>query len=187
MKGIIYLTLGIILFSQMGNAVAVGVTREDTLLQVLTYGYSIKKLSAAQNLIAQKYGFYYHFVGGCTIPPELIDSINRENDITYGILEKRHGKGWQDRYNAALNELLCYLEEVEALVEKEPYIIQKQRQLQQNHNNLYLDVMPMSPDGRRFDVSASSWNGTTETHYFDMEVDAVTRTVKLISQKPEEK
>lgn len=185
MKGIIYLTLGTILFLQRENVAAVRETCEDTLLTVLTYGLTIQRVSATENLVAKKYGFRYYSVGGCVNPPELEDSVKRVNNIAYGVLEKRHGKGWHDCYIEEVNKLLDYMEKAEALVEKEPYIIQKRRELkaQQKGHELYLDVIPTSLDGRQIQVSAYTLNDNTQTSYFEMEVDAVAQKVKLLSQK----
>jgi len=187
MKVFIYLTLGIALFSQKGKtAAAVRDVREDTLLPVLTYGYSTFMISRVVNLVALKYGFYYHSMGGCVISPELEDSIRRDNKTTDSILEKLHGKGWQDRYNAEVAELMCYLDEATALVEKEPYIIQKRRELEAQQKQLYIEVMPRSADGSEIDASAYIWNSGTDTHCFEMDVNAVTGTVTLLPQKPAE-
>jgi len=185
----IYLWLGTlaVLFCLQGNAVTARDIRNDTTPTILTYGFRIMELERARNVVAQKYGFRFFTVAGCIVTQQLMDSINKENDATYAILEKQLGKNWEKRFDNEVEKVKKIQYRIEALAMKEAYIIARQQELAKHNNNLYFLITPL-PNSREWEVKAYGWETeeyTEQMIFYKMKADLRRKKIELLSSKVE--
>lgn len=169
---------------------------KDTVVRILTYGLPNWTRDRASNVVAIKYGFQYYAVAGCVVTKDLTDSVKRENDIALRILEKRLGKNWEKRFEEDVDKMIARLDEVEKLVRKERYIIDKEQELEKDQKELQFLIAALPLPLRQkehesghicqqFDVKAYGWEGDACIMYYRMQVELDRKNVKLISSKPE--
>ena len=188
MKGYILLGTMAMVLCFKSRAAAKTNTYNDSTLRVLTSGMRIIELDRAKGVVAKKYGFQYYSVAGCMVTPELLDSIKRENDITYAILEKKFGKDWENQFDAEVKRVIPIQKKVEELVEKQCYIIEKEQELAKTNRSLHFFINPL-PDSRQCDVKVYAWETRDEEEVpvilFRMKVNSVKNKVELLSSNPE--
>lgn len=128
----------------------------DTSLKILTYGLPDKESTRAMNTVAKKYGFHYYPVAGCFITESLLDSVNRENKKAYEILDKRFGSNWRFKFDEEVDTMERKQDYVEELVKKQDYIIAKQKELENDGNDLDYKIEPTDKQNV-FTVKAYGW------------------------------
>lgn len=152
----------------------------DTTLKILIYGLPNMEQRRAMNTVAKKYGFTYFAVAGCIISEKLSDSVRKENKRVYEILERRFGNNWRPTFAAEVDTMQQLQQQVEALVKKEQYIINKESELEKDGNGLEYLIDPIAGQNT-FDVKAYGWeqcNGETElVIYYKMTVDLSKKAV----------
>lgn len=139
-------------------------TNVDTTLQILTHGLPDREQQRAMNSVAKKYGFRYYGVAGCIVSEHLLDSVNKENERVYKILEQRFGKDWLLTFATEVDTMERLQAQVEELVKKENYIVDKENELEKDGNGLYYLIDPTDKQNV-FAVKAygwGQWNGETE-------------------------
>jgi len=92
--------------------------KRDSTLRLLTYGLPHFEMQNAENVVATRYGFHYYGVAGCDVNQELEDSVEKVNAPVYAYLEKRHGKGWYDKFTKDVEKEFLVQKEVLDLLEK---------------------------------------------------------------------
>ena len=170
-----------------GQALVAWDTRNDTVPTVLTYGFRIMELEIAKVVVAKKYGFRFLSVAGCMVTPQFVDSVKKENDATYAILEKRLGKNWKKRFDKEVEKVKEIQYRIEALAMKEPYIIAKQQELAKHNNSLNFLITPL-PDSKEWEVKAYGWETeeyTEQLIFYKMKADPRKNKVELLSSEPE--
>ena len=91
----------------------------DTLPRILTYGLKDKNRWEAVQLVAARYGFTYYSVAGCVVSHALMDSVKRENQIVYAVLDYRLGKNWQQRFLQDVDTMYQQLSDIGSLKDDE--------------------------------------------------------------------
>ena len=71
----------------------------DTSLKIISTGLTDLETITQLDSLSKKYGFKYYPIG-CVVNPQLMDSVENENKISYEILEKRNGKYWRKNFNS---------------------------------------------------------------------------------------
>ncbi len=71
---------------------------KDTSLKIIVTGLADLESIIQLDSLAKKYGFKYYPIG-CVVSAQKMDSVDRVNNRTYNILEKRYGKGWRKNFN----------------------------------------------------------------------------------------
>ncbi len=157
---------------------------KDTTLKILTYGLPDMNESHARNSIARKYGFSYYAVAGCVVSKELRDSILQENKKGYDILSKKFVKDWRSKFEEEVDTMRKLQPEIEKIVKKAKFIIEKEEVLNKENNCLYYDI-DITPQKNIFTVKAYGWGKLNDIEemlvYYIVSVDTITKSVKLIS------
>jgi hypothetical protein len=125
-----------------GNGVRISnasINKKDSVLRVLTYGFTTLQGGTADAVIAHQYHFCYYPVTGCVVTKALLDSINAENAKVYQALAKEYGANWKQAYARKVDSLSALLEQAKAIVSKQPLV---QKLNRQHNNNLYYHVAP---------------------------------------------
>lgn len=73
--------------------------RKDTSLKIITTGLASLETITQLDSLAKKYGFKYYPIG-CVVPKQTMDSIEKENKLTYTLLEERYGENWRKNFNS---------------------------------------------------------------------------------------
>lgn len=156
----------------------------DTTLKILTYGLPNREQQRAMNTVAKKYGFHYFGVAGCVVSENLLDSVNRENKRVYEILGQKFGKDWRLKLASEVDTMKRLQANVEELVKKENYIIDKENELEKDGNGLEYLVDPTDKQNF-FTVKVygwGQWNGEMELIvYYKLNVDLTDKKVTKIS------
>ena len=157
----------------------------DPTIRILTYGLPDFELSRAQNAVAKKYGFSYYAVAGCIVTQELLDSVEMKNNTTFKILDQELGPDWQIRFEKEVDTMQQLQREVESLVRKETFIIEKEKQLHKEGSGLYFNI-DLTDTSNLFDVKAWGWgniNGESElVVYYTILVNLSNQKVTKISE-----
>ncbi len=132
---------------------------KDTSLKIISTGLPSIEAITQLNTLSKKYGFKYYPVG-CVVTKQLMDSIQRENNLTYKILEDRFGRGWRNNFNsqyAKINQLRLQADSI--ITARFP----------QKNKNFYYLITPIE-NRNYYQVkvySTDSLNGKTElmVHY----------------------
>ena len=158
---------------------------EEPIVKILTYGLPDFDRSRAQNNVAKKYGFTFYAVAGCVVTQELLDSVERENNITFKLLEQKLGHDWETRFEKEVDRMQQIQNEVETLVGKEKYIIEKEKELEKEGNGLYFQI-DLTDSENIFDVKAYGWkyiNGESErVVYYTIVVNLYNKKVTKVSE-----
>lgn len=161
---------------------------KDKGLRILVYGLGDRYYDRALNTVAGKYGFSYLPVAGCVVTPELRDSVFKENNITYSILEQKFGQGWRSRFEVEVDTMYQWQKEVQALVENEKYIADKKKELGKADDELYYAITPATQINV-FNVNAYSWTIKNDKHiivvYYKLSVDLKNRKINVVNSTPE--
>ena len=65
---------------------------------IYTYGLSSNDDVGAVEGLSEKWKIKYHSVSGCMVDAKTIKEVEAKNKITYAVIEREYGKGWQERY-----------------------------------------------------------------------------------------
>jgi hypothetical protein len=132
---------------------------KDTSLKIIVTGLTDLETITQLDSLAKKYAFKYYPLG-CVVTKQLMDSVEKENNITYKILEKRYGKNWRNNFNSQYYTVSRVRLQADSLINKNfP------------HDNKYFHyvVMPnQQKNGYQIKVySTDSLNGKSEliVHY----------------------
>lgn len=71
---------------------------KDTVLRMLTYGLPDFEQERAMNTVAAGFGFCYYRVAGCVASQRLIDSVEKQNAITWNKVAQQFGKDWEEHF-----------------------------------------------------------------------------------------
>jgi len=158
-------------------------------LVYLTYGLPLEgDRENADWVIANKWGFTYKRVAGCTVTTQLLDSVNAHNDLVFLVLTKRFGKNWNDKFAFEADAEYKREQVVAKLVRNEDFIIKTQALLKEEGNGLHFKMDPIN-NTTQYDVRASGWNmgpGKVEwVNYYKLKVDYKSGKVILLSDKIE--
>ena len=129
---------------------------KDTLLKVLVYGLQNVERQNAETVIARKYGFVFHAVAGCIVYEELVDSVKKENEKTYAVIETKYGKNFWERFEKEVDTEYRKQERVKRLLAKQPYLKSLEKQLQQSNNGIYYFLQPTGKSNE-YDVTVYGW------------------------------
>ena len=78
-------------------------------LKILVHGLPENNYTKLYNRVSAKYGVMSYQIGGCVISRKLRDSVCVENQKVYKILDKKFGKGWHQKFNAAIESAMYQL------------------------------------------------------------------------------
>ena len=181
---LILFTLILVCCNKKSNPIKKDVV-EDPTLKILTYGLPDFNRSRASNTVAKKYGFTYYAVAGCLVTQELLDSVEKENNITFKLLEQKLGHDWEIRFEKEVDTMQQVQSEIETLVRKEKYIIDKEKELEKEDKGLYFQI-DLTDTEKIFDVKAYEWrniNGESEmVVYFTIVLNLNSKKVTKISE-----
>lgn len=162
--------------------------RKDTTLRILVYGLPDFERQNAEGLIAKKYGFMFYGVAGCDVSEELEDSVKKENEPVYALLEKKYGTDFWKRFRAEVEEEFQTEKEVEKLLWQRPYLKEKDAELAKEGNGLHFD-MDWTPKKGVYAVIANGWGKWKGEDrmmvYYRLKVDLNQRKVQLLSKRTE--
>jgi hypothetical protein len=100
------LILFLLLFSCRGKIKQENkISSKDTALKILIWGLPSRDQEIAMNVAAKKYGFEFHRIGGCLIPPNLYDSALQVNERSSKILDARFGNYWKIQIERKIHEI----------------------------------------------------------------------------------
>ena len=152
----------------------------DSTVKILTYGLMHFERIRALNTVGKKYGVVFHAVAGCVVTQELVDSVEIENSKTYRLLEQKFGCDWEARFEKEVALILKQQEEVELIVKREKYIIEKEKELEKQGKGLYFKI-ELTDTENIFDVKAFGWetinSESEEFVYYKMIVNLLDKKV----------
>jgi len=74
----------------------------DSLYTILVTGAPTRKSQIASQ-VSSKFGFQYKYIrynhSGDIISPPNLDSMQKVNELTYKLIAKKYGNGWQTKFN----------------------------------------------------------------------------------------
>ncbi|MBI5373014.1 MAG: hypothetical protein HZA79_13410 [Sphingobacteriales bacterium] len=94
--------------------------------RLLTYGLRDDTRRNASSIIQQKWKIEIYSVAGCIVTQQLEDSVKRENDKTYKLIENEYGKGWENKFDAEVENEYKIEAQIDSLVKKQAYIENKE-------------------------------------------------------------
>lgn len=79
-----------------------GIDSNDSLYTILRTGAPTRRSQIASQ-VSSKFGFEYKYIGynntGGIISPPNLDSMQKLNELTYKLIAKKYGNGWQEKFN----------------------------------------------------------------------------------------
>ena len=154
-------------------------------LVFLTYGMPIPgDRRNAENVIANKWGFYTKSVAGCIVTKQLTDSVADHNKLVQQAMNERFGKGWDKKFEREVARELTIQQKVIVLLDKLPSNIKKRLELEKEGNGLHYYLSP-AKDTLLYNADAEGW-GTVKgkyvwVSYYRYLVDVKHLTVKILS------
>jgi hypothetical protein len=129
--------------------------KETCKYRLLTYGLQDDKRLNASRIIQSKWKIEIYPVAGCVVGSELEDSVKRENDKVYKLIEKDYGKDWEAKFDLEVEGEYQLEMKVDSIVRILPYIMNKEI-----INPLPGSPFPMRPVGvsGNYLVTVSTYN-----------------------------
>jgi len=94
--------------------------------RLLTYGLQDDIRRNASSIIQQKWKIEIYPVAACIVPQELEDSVKKENDKIYKLIQKEYGKEWEKKFDAEVEEEYTIEAQIDSLVKIQTYIGNKE-------------------------------------------------------------
>ncbi len=105
-------------YTNKGNKPILGNTSKDTFLKVISTGIPDLESITQLNNFAKKYGFKYYPIGGI-VTTSRGDSILKENNSIYKILEERYGKNWKEEFDSQYDTISQIRSQASALINEQ--------------------------------------------------------------------
>ena len=136
------------------NATAQHQTNTKT-YRLLTYGLQDDTRRNASSIIENKWHVELYGVAGCIVTDELQDSVKKENEKTYKLIEAKYGKDWEKQFYTEIEDEYKIEAQIDSLVKKQNYIEDKEI-----INPLPGATFPMYPidNDRNYIVTISTYN-----------------------------
>ena len=94
--------------------------------RMLTYGLQDDTRRNASSIIEEKWRIEFYAVAGCIVTEEVQDSVKRENEKTYKLIEAAYGKNWEEKFDAEIETEYKIEAQIDSLVKGQPYIRDKE-------------------------------------------------------------
>lgn len=153
--------------------------------KILTYGLQDDTRRNPTDLIQRKWKIKIESVAGCIIAEELEDSVKKENDKTYILIEKAFGKDWEKRFDAEVEDEYRIEAIIDSLVRKQTYIDNKEIV-----NPFPGSPFPMYPidDEGNYIVTVSTYNRQLEEQkLYRLSVNYKKNTIKVLDDYTQSK
>lgn len=123
--------------------------------RLLTYGLQDDTRRNARSIIQEKWRIEFYGVAGCVVSQELEDSVAKENDKTYKLIEAEYGKTWEEQFYKEIEDEYKIEAKIDELVKKQKFIMHKEIV-----NTLPGAPFPMNPIDNKgnYIVSVSTYN-----------------------------
>ena len=157
---------------------------------MLTYGEPPQMdWQQAEHVVADRWGIEYLSLAGCAVTRSFTDSVAEHNTRVESLIEKKFGASWKTTFTKEVQEELAKQNVAAALLDTEPLIMSKRKELEKAGNGLHYQFTPISKN--QYSVSASGW-GQSEGNdayvsFFRYVVDIESRKVSLTSNQIEKK
>jgi hypothetical protein len=156
----------------------------DSSFRLLTYGEPLDlEREVASSVVGSKWGISHYSVAGCVISDQLVDSVEKHNEIIGKRLSKAYGANWQAGFDKEVAEELRKEKIASSLLREDPRIIIKQRALEKEGNGLHFFYEPLGHNTYLTDVRG--WgkfnNKTAMLSYYKYLVDIKRESVTLLS------
>jgi len=146
--------------------------------RLLTYGLQDDTRRNAKGIIENKWSIQFYPVAGCIIDRKLEDSVKKENDKIYKLIEIEYGKDWEDKFFAEVEEEYKIEAQIDSFIKKQSFIESKEI-----INPLPGTPFPMYPvdnDGN-YIVTVSTYNRAWEEQkLYKLKVNYKKSTIKII-------
>jgi|GEM_PF-1509563 len=184
MLKLIIISLMTVLFGRCGNSLKqINYDQtSDSTLTILTYGLPDMTYLKAMDAVGKKYHLTHYAVAGCIVTSELLDSVEKENQKVYAILENKYGKKWKATFEKEIQEMITFQKKVVKLVQQQDFIRQKEAELSATQAWLDFQVHPDASTSV-FDVKVLEWTQSSDDRLiYELSVDLKKQTV-IVKQK----
>lgn len=159
----------------------------DTPLTYLSYrSPTDARTQNVRSATSKKWGLSYKSVGGCIVTGKLADSVYHHNRKVNDAMNARFGKNWEKQYIKDYQQELARQNKAMTLLNKEPLIIKKRKQLTKEYTDIQIYLIPRSTP-TLYDAYISCYENRGENpryiQVYQYEVDIDKPTVKLLNDK----
>ncbi len=156
-------------------------------LTYLSYGFpKDMRTQNVRSVLSKKWALTDKSVAGCLVSRQLKDSVDHHNRKVKDAMNARFGKNWEKQYKIDYQQELARQNKAIALLNKEPLIIKKRKQLTKEYTDIQIYLIPRSTPSV-YDAYISCYENRGENpryiQVYQYEVDVDKPTVKLLNDK----
>lgn len=115
-------------------------------LDYQTYGLPEPYWDKALKRVFRRYGVNVRIVAGCVVDDSLINRVERNNRMVFGMLEQRLGAGAEQRIRSEIDSTANLQRRVESILDRQRMIVQKRAELDGSAGGRFLSIVPQITD-----------------------------------------
>ena len=147
--------------------------------RLLTYGLQDDTHRNAKGIIENKWSIEFYPVAGCIIDSKLEDSVKKENDKIYKLIEIEYGKDWENKFYAEVEDEYKIEAQIDSLVKKQPFI--ESKEIINPFPGAPFPMYPVDNDGN-YIVTVSTYNRAWEEQkLYKLQVNYKKSAIKIVN------